>query len=37
MCVYHTSVPLQGPFYDDIGGLGPHASTLAQIDLLDLE
>ena len=37
MFVYHTSVPLGRPLYDDIGGLGPHASTLAQIDQLDLE
>ena len=37
MCVYYTSVPLGSAFYDDIGGLGPYASTLAQGDPLDLE
>ena len=32
MCMYHTSVPLGSPFYDDIGESDPHASTLEQID-----
>lgn len=35
--VYHTSLPLKSLYYEHSGGLTPHASKLAYMDLLDLE